>query len=252
MIDMLTELKNIGLSDKEARIYLAMLELGPATVLEIAAKAGVNRPTAYLQIEALKSAGLVGVQSKGKKQLFMAESPRQFEDLLALEEKQTIQRRETLEKTLPHLIVLYNRHNHHDKKTLSRSFEGKEGLAAMHEELLKMEPGEAGDIFDLDAMLALFPDYLEAHRSRRMHRDVKERIIYTSTRGPVLKELDEEGLHQSRFISNERMPFSSAIYIRNDCVAIVSLSGTIDGSLIADRNVAHSFSSLFEVVWNTV
>jgi sugar-specific transcriptional regulator TrmB len=30
---MLNELKNIGLADKEARVYLAMLELGPATMV---------------------------------------------------------------------------------------------------------------------------------------------------------------------------------------------------------------------------
>ena len=49
-MSLVTHLKNIGLGDKAAKVYLAMLELGPASVLEIAAKASVNRPTTYLQI----------------------------------------------------------------------------------------------------------------------------------------------------------------------------------------------------------
>jgi len=41
LMGLLTHLKNIGLGDKAARVYLAMLELGPASVLEIAAKDSV-------------------------------------------------------------------------------------------------------------------------------------------------------------------------------------------------------------------
>lgn len=55
---MLAQLKHIGLSENEAKVYLAMLELGPSPMLEIAAKAGINRPTAYAQLEALKKGGL--------------------------------------------------------------------------------------------------------------------------------------------------------------------------------------------------
>jgi len=40
---MIPELRTVGLSDKEARVYLALLEIGPGSVLEIAAKAAVNR-----------------------------------------------------------------------------------------------------------------------------------------------------------------------------------------------------------------
>lgn len=42
-MSLVNHLKNAGLADKEAKVYLAMLELGPSPVLPIAAKAGVNR-----------------------------------------------------------------------------------------------------------------------------------------------------------------------------------------------------------------
>jgi len=59
---MLTQLKHIGLSNNEAKVYLAMLELGPSPVLDIAAKAAINRPTTYVQIELLKKKGLVSIK----------------------------------------------------------------------------------------------------------------------------------------------------------------------------------------------
>ena len=77
-----SQLRELGLSENEAKVYLAMLELGPATVLEIAAKALMNRPTVYVQIESLKQRGLVSTQSKGKKQIFIAESPSHLESML--------------------------------------------------------------------------------------------------------------------------------------------------------------------------
>lgn len=105
---MLNELKNIGLSDNEAKVYLAMLELGPAPVLEIAAKASINRPTAYFQIESLKKMGLVSSQNKGAKQLFLAESPDQLEFIINRETKLIEQKKTELSKVLPELKTLYN------------------------------------------------------------------------------------------------------------------------------------------------
>ncbi len=51
-------LQAAGLTDKEARIYLAALELGQAPVLRIAQKAGIKRPTAYVTLGELQAKGL--------------------------------------------------------------------------------------------------------------------------------------------------------------------------------------------------
>ena len=47
-------LKNFGLSEKEAKIYLALLELEAATVFETAKQSGINRSSAYVVLEALQ------------------------------------------------------------------------------------------------------------------------------------------------------------------------------------------------------
>ena len=52
-------LENLGLSEKEAEIYLALLELGTGTVVEVAKKSGVKRPTAYLVLDELKKMGYI-------------------------------------------------------------------------------------------------------------------------------------------------------------------------------------------------
>src|SRR3989338_3658806 len=104
----INQLISIGLSDNEAKVYMAILDLGQATVLEISAKAGVNRPTTYVQIESLKKMGLVSSQTKGKKQIFIAESPDQLEFVIEQEKKTVEQKKEELAKILPELINIFN------------------------------------------------------------------------------------------------------------------------------------------------
>src|SRR3989344_3084998 len=107
-MSLVTHLKNIGLGDKAAKVYLAMLELGPASVLEIAAKASVNRPTTYLQIEELKKKGLVSTQKKGKKDLYIAESPDQLEAVVAREKKLFESKSDVIKEALPELLALFS------------------------------------------------------------------------------------------------------------------------------------------------
>ena len=47
------QLKSLGFSEKEARVYLALLELGPSTTTEIARKSKINRTTGYDILESL-------------------------------------------------------------------------------------------------------------------------------------------------------------------------------------------------------
>lgn len=69
-------LQNIGLTEKEAKVYLACLELGPQPVSEIAKKARINRVTAYDILEKLLKKGLVNFVTKEKIKFFNATDPR--------------------------------------------------------------------------------------------------------------------------------------------------------------------------------
>ena len=66
------QLEELGLSPNEVRSYLASLELGAATVLQIAAKAAIVRPTAHVAVGGLVKRGLMSSHTRGKKQYFQA------------------------------------------------------------------------------------------------------------------------------------------------------------------------------------
>ena len=65
-------LEHIGLSEKEARVYLALLSLESATAYRIAEHCDVKKPTVYVILEDLRKKGLVLKIPHAKKGLFSA------------------------------------------------------------------------------------------------------------------------------------------------------------------------------------
>lgn len=78
MEHLLEPLKNLGLSEKEAKIYLALLQLGPSTPYQIANKAEIKRPTAYVIAEELVEKGLIVHVPGEDKKRYIARTPDAF------------------------------------------------------------------------------------------------------------------------------------------------------------------------------
>ena len=68
-------LKNLGLSDKESKIYLACIELGSSVVSNISKHAGVNRVTTYDILDKLIQKGFVNYLTKNKLKYFNPVKP---------------------------------------------------------------------------------------------------------------------------------------------------------------------------------
>ncbi len=240
------QLANLGLSENGAKVYTSMLELGPATVMEISAKAGVNRPTTYFQIEALKKLGLVSTQTKGKKQLFIAEAPEQLEFMIDRQRSELDQKKEELSKIMPELEGMFNLAG---EKPQVRFFEGKEGLMKMQDELIRVSPKEVIGFAATGPILNIFPDHVKKYSSRRVKKGIKAKTIYTDPRGAVLKRNDEEMLREAKYVSPEEFPFKSDITIYNDNIALSALEGKTVGVIITHKELAESFKALFNLLW---
>ena len=237
----------MGLSDNEAKVYLAMLELGPSPVIEIARKAEVNRPTAYVQIESLKKKGLVSTQTKDKKHLFIAESPARLEFYLDSELKDVEQKKDELTKIMPDLEKLFDSVG---SLPSVRFFEGKEGILAMQDMLLKSGVSEIFGVSSMDSVVKIFPNIQKEYSPRRVKKGIRSRLIYSYSGGPVLKENDERMLRESRFVSPDKMPFGGDITVYGNSVAIMAFEGKVSGIVIEHPEIAKSFRQFFEFMWN--
>ena len=133
-----TALSDLGFSDKETRVYLALLSLGRGTVSAIARAAGINRTTGYNILDVLVSKGLARISGKEPKEEYVAESPSVIPALL----KQKIANYKTqLEKAMTLVPRLKTIHNLADRPKV-KFYEGQEGYLTVYENILKNAPKE--------------------------------------------------------------------------------------------------------------
>lgn len=125
--NLIQELKKLNLTEKEARVYLALLELGPSTPYKIAKRSHLKRPTAYVIAEELVEKGLI-VQMKGEKQkMYIARSPESY--------IQDVESRiQEAKKVIPELTALQRKQS--DKPNVLY-YEGVEGLKQAYDYRIK-------------------------------------------------------------------------------------------------------------------
>jgi len=170
------DLEKFGLGEKRAKVYLASLELGPATAAEIAQKSGVKRATTYVEIESLMEAGLMSTYEHNKKTLFSAESPEALKRILKNQEEKLKSAADSLEGILPALLSM---HTYAEEKPKVRFFEGKEGLLTMQEEFLKTKDKKVESIYNVDDLNVIFSEEERKHYyQERIKRKIFVRALY--------------------------------------------------------------------------
>jgi sugar-specific transcriptional regulator TrmB len=240
------DLTNLGLKGKEAKIYLSALELGYASVLEIAKKAEINRPTAYVVLESLMKKGLISTFEKGKKRYFAAESPEKFKDIIQNERIKLKQKEAEVQKLIPELNIMYNLGG---EKPKVRFFEGKEGLRSIREDIIKSKVEGLDQIVPLDEVYRVIPPSPTDHRKEMASKlkNIPERIIYTSKKGKFLKT--KEGTKDRRYVPLSKFPFSAEINIYCNKLAIATYKGKIIGVIIESKEIASTMKRIFDLSW---
>jgi len=186
-------LQEIGLEEREIKVYLALLELDESTVLPIATKAGVKRTYTYDILSDLIKKGLVTYVEKNGRRRYIAEDPKQLDTML----KERLQR---FHEVLPELKSLYNRNANKPKV---RFFEGKEQVATLYDEL-----GEATEYASLaspDHFYELLgTEYLDKLTTKIVRKKIKVRELFAHSYSEVHFEKQyTKGVQEVRLLPAE-------------------------------------------------
>jgi len=122
------ELRKLGLTEKEVKIYLAGLELGPSSVQKLAQKIGLSRPTAYEIIKKLEDKRLFAETTQNKKRYFVAQSPKRILGILRVQKKEIEER----EREFIRIIAALESEYLKEEKGVE-IFKGREGLNSLAE-----------------------------------------------------------------------------------------------------------------------
>jgi len=231
-------LKLIGLDDKEASVYLALLELGTATVHPIANKAEIKRPTTYLILDQLQKKGLVSVVPRAKKALYTAESPEQL--LGDLYKKQ-----EMVKRFMPNMLALYNAKIDKPQVLL---FEGKDAVRNVYEKILSAK--EVAWFSTITDVISVYPEFPKKLNEQAMSGTVKVRELLTRTKADF--DYVKTMKHGENFV--QHFATSGGEFLTDNClydgnVVFFSFKPNVSAIQIKSQGIYKSLKTLYEFAW---
>jgi sugar-specific transcriptional regulator TrmB len=238
-------LEQLGLSGKEARVYVANLFLGPSSVQKIAEQAQINRPTTYVILDQLAEQGLVSQSKETKKTLFIAEPPETLSRLFE-HQKQVIQdRQQELKSLLPELKQV-ERTQRAQAPTV-RFYRGIEGFNAI-DSYLKRQSRPKAEIYavtNVDEVLKIFPDILKQNPEYRIKKQLPSKLIYSYSKGEVASS-------KKMLRTTKKMPGSvkADITLYDTGATLLTYQGKDSiGIVIESKEIVGALRQLFELAW---
>ena len=250
--NLVSNLEDLGLSEKEARVYLANLNLGPSSVQRIAEHAEIKRVTTYVILEALVNLGLVSQSTKGKKTLFIAEDPVSLSRLIAKREAELNEQKQNFDAILPQLK---NLNNVPVEAPVVKFYDGAEGIKSIMKTFYRSVEAEgvkqAYGLSNIDQLWALFPEFREtATNPTRVKSGIRSQIIYTSKEGSVFKGADQRKLREARYVPGDKYPISGDLSIVGPHLLLMSLMGSKPVAVtIRSEEIAQGMLAFFKLAW---
>lgn len=239
-------LRSIGLTEKQAKVYLAMLELGETSMTKLAKKSGLKRPTVYLIVGELNLLGLCGEIEKGKKKFYNAVHPRRLVQIAK-------RRAEDAYKILPELVALQKS----DEKPKVRMLEGIKGVMIAYEEAFDLFNNKEEGLWigDTGFLEERFPEVLGMYDQ-----------ILGKLQHPHIRELVHGGEDSKKWVetmNSRKMKNYEARYIKGICefgktdqlivgdrVMTFALGKEIFVMIVESKEIAQSQRALFDAIWN--
>jgi len=247
-------LKEFGFNEDEAKIYVALLELGPSTVSEITKKAKITRTLGYVVLEKLGMWGLVSLaRDNSKKMKYVAEHPRNFVQYIKNKKSAWEKRAEKAEGLLPELLSLYKVQD----KPAIRYQEGVKGITALFEESLQSKT-EILSVTDVESWQdPQFWDWAKNYNRQRNKLKIKERILLLDTpQGRAwIKNYRSSPYTIYRWVTREQakglLEFGGELNIyENKVVVALPKKQQRMIALIESQVLANILKSMFEIVWS--
>jgi predicted transcriptional regulator len=242
----LEDLQELGLSNDEAKVYLALLELGSGYVSVIAKQANVHRVVCYKVLENLVAKGLVNQYSKDNIRHFSAEGPK----ILIRHQKKLLDKAENL---VPQLLSLTSDLSYKPKTLI---YEGQEGIMNVIEDTLHAEDGILGYTNFAELPQVLPENYLMDYAKQKIKKRIATRMLSPHSLEGLqhLGQCYPQGFHthlvEVLFVDPENFPFEYQVMIYNNKVAILSLNPKeLLGIILESALYARTQRAIFELAW---
>ena len=244
------ELKKIGLTDGEIKVYEALLELGETTKTKLAKKSEVSPSKIYDITNRLIRKGIISSVRKCGVMHFKAADPKRLNDFIKKKEEEINEEKQVVNNILPLLIAKYQKNNEDIDIDV---FYGWDGLKTAFL-TLENSMGKKDISYVFGASVGLAPEqgdiFWKQHQARVEKQGFKVMIIFNEDvrKGRTLRHeyYDHHPIHEIKYLHQETM---NEFYIyKNHVLTLISLKKPI-GVLIKNKETVDAFKKFFETMW---
>ena len=225
-------LKGLGLLDKEANIYLALLRFGTVTATKIAQETSIDRTTSYRFLSSLIDRGLAGYVIKNNVKYFTAAYPTKFAEDLK-------NKLEHVNSIMPELEALAKFSKEETKVEL---YKGKEGLKTVMKDILR-EKKSYTFIGEVEEIFIEFPIYIKQWLREVERLRIKGRLICNEKAKFQVAETESYRLISNNLISK----ISTWTYGNKTALFIWSIP--LFAVVIENNDVTQSNINFFNYLW---
>lgn len=233
---------NFYLTEREAKVYLAALEIGRSRVSVIAKKAELNRITTYEILKRLVQLGLAQSSMQKNVQTFTVVPP-----------ETVVQKMEShlhVAQTLLPQLTLLNRAN--PTKPSISFFEGVEGIRTLYENSLECKEKMILNIANPDNLLrAIGDEFFEQYVKKRVRRKIHVRVLLPNA--PTNREFEKvnpKEMREARYLDQKEFDFSNEIFMYDSTTVLISFSSLV-GVSIEDRDISKMMCGLWQIAWKS-
>ena len=237
------QLIDVGLTPGEAKVYLAMIHIGPSRVGKIVEMSGVSQSKIYNVLDRLILKGLASYNLQDNIKYFQSLEPSRLHEYIQRKEDEVRRQKEALTQIISDLSKNVNA----AKRSTSEIFMGERSLRSAYMTLLS--DSKRGDI------LRYFYPYPNAHENASPF--YSRFYKYQKSKGLI-----ERGIVNSNFKNSQHFkeipkdvklrhvnfPLPGTIDIFADKLLIIDWK-TITGILITSSEIAGIFVDYFDSIW---
>lgn len=235
------ELKNFGLTENEAKVYLAVVEIGEATATPIRKKTDLHMSRVYEALNSLAEKGLVSYFLKNNVKHFKAADPDTFFDILD-------EKKEELLKIIPQIKILKEK----KKEEYSVSiYEGYKALKQLYEHILfSLDKNDEILVLGADDSSKHFlsKTFFKQYSTEKIKKKIKTRFIFNHDAYETAEEYDKMPYTEARILPKGTV-VGAVMDIYPDKTSILLLKEKPVIFHIDCKEVADSYRKYFEFLW---
>jgi len=239
-------LKEIGLTTYEAKVYLALVELGKTTSGEILKKADLKTGKIYEILDSLEKLGLVSVMKENGKKKFSPADPNRVYDYLEERRNKISQQEKEFQNILPELMTKIKSHK---EKVNIEIYTGIKGLrSAYYKEFDYFKKGNTEYVIGIQSK----ETYSKKHYAFFMNEMIpKRQLAPIKVKKLFSEDARGEGIEHEKKAEIRYLPYIPVFSV--NIIGKISIIGIKSEEpitiVIESEEVAKNFIQQFELLW---